>query len=244
MKIVLFADNIMGQNIAKYLADQFPQDLSLVVTIEENDIFDLAQDNGVPTCVFDSEQNILARLPNDIDLGILAWWPKILRKPLIEVPHQGFINTHPSLLPYGRGKYPNFWALVEESPFGVTLHRVDAGVDTGEIVAQQKITYDWEDSGESLYMTAQDAMLDLFRNTYPALRTGRIQSKPQNNDEGPSHHSSEIEVASHIDLEGVYRARDILNLLRARTFEGHPGCWFEDNDEKYEISIRIRKVEK
>lgn len=244
MKIVLFADAIMGMNITRYLADQFPQDLSLVVTIKENKISDLAQDIGIPTCVFDSEQSIVPRLPDDLDLGILAWWPKILKKPLIETPHQGFINTHPSLLPYGRGKHPNFWALVEESPFGVTLHRVDAGVDTGEIVAQQEITSEWGDDGESLYMKAQDAMLDLFRNTYPALRTGMIQAIPQNNDEGSSHHSSEIEVASHIDLEGMYKARDILNLLRARTFEGHPGCWFEDNNERYEISIEIRKVKK
>ncbi|NOR68046.1 MAG: formyl transferase [Woeseiaceae bacterium] len=244
MKIVLFADDIMGMNIARYIADQFPQDLSLIVTIEENNIFDLAQDIGIPTCVFNSEESILARLPNDFDLGILAWWPKILKKPLIEIPRQGFFNTHPSLLPYGRGKHPNFWALVEESPFGVTLHRVDVGVDTGEIVAQQEISFDWEDNGESLYMKAQDAMLNLFRNTYPALRTGMIQSILQNNDEGSSHRSSEIEVASHIDLEGMYRARDILNLLRARTFEGHPGCWFEDDNERYEISIEIRKVEK
>jgi len=244
MKLVLFADGVVGMQIAEYLAGQYPQDLALVVTTTENDIFDFAQGQGVSACVYDTQENILARLSGDFDLGVLAWWPKILRVPLLEIPRQGFINTHPSLLPFNRGKHYNFWALVEEAPFGVTLHRVDAGVDTGEIVAQQEIAYDWEDNGESLYMKARDAMFELFRSTYPALRTGTIQSSPQSNDEGSSHHSSEMGVASCIDLERSYRARDLLNLLRARTFEGHPGCWFEDGGERFEISISMRKIEK
>lgn len=243
MKLVLFADGVVGMHIAKYLVEQYPQDLSLVVTMTENDIFNLVQDVGKSACVFDSEQSVSERLSDDFDLGVLAWWPKILRKPMLEIPSRGFINTHPSLLPYNRGKHYNFWALVEGSPFGVTIHRVDPGVDTGEIVAQQEITYDWEDNGESLYMKARDAMLDLFRKTYPALRTGTIRSTPQNIDEGSSHHSSEMEGESQIDLESQYRARDLLNLLRARTFAGHPGCWFEDNGERFEISIRMRKIE-
>jgi methionyl-tRNA formyltransferase len=243
MKLVLFADGVVGMQIAEYLAEQYPQDLSLVVTVAENEIFDFAQAIGVSACVFNSQENLSARFSGEFDLGILAWWPKILRVPLLELPRQGFINTHPSFLPFNRGKHYNFWALVEEAPFGVTLHRVDAGVDTGEIVAQQEIPYDWEDNGESLYIKARDAMLELFRKTYPALRTGPIQSRPQSADEGSAHHSSEMEVASCIDLERSYRARDLLNLLRARTFDGHPGCWFEDEGERYEISIRVRKTE-
>lgn len=244
MKLVLFADGVVGMRITEYLAEHYLQDLSLVVTTAENGIFDFVGNHGVSACVFDSEQSVIAGLLDEPDLGVLAWWPKILKKPLIEIPRQGFINTHPSLLPFNRGKHYNFWALVESAPFGVTIHRVDTGVDTGEIVAQREIAYDWEDNGESLYMKAQNAMLDLFRSTYPGLRTGTIQSIPQSDEEGSSHHSSEMEIASHIDLERSYRARDLLNLLRARTFEGFPGCWFEDGGEQYEISISMRRVRK
>ncbi len=86
-------------------------------------------------------------------------------------------------------------------------------------------------------------MLDLFQGTYPGLRAGTIQSSPQSDKEGSSHHSSEMEIASRIDLDRSYRARDLLNILRARTFEGYPGCWFEDGGERYEISIRIRRID-
>ena len=244
MRVALFADGFVGVQIAKYLSEHFPEDLILVVTIARNEIFDFAQSSGIPACVFDDEVQMSARLSEDCELGVLAWWPKLLKAPLLEVPRYGFINTHPSMLPYNRGKHYNFWALVEQAPFGVTLHRVDPGVDTGEIVAQQEIAYNWEDTGGSLFFKAREAMLDLFKKTYPTLRTGEIQSTPQPRDDGSSHHSSELEMASHIDLDRSYRARDLLNLLRARTFEGHPGCWFEDAGEQYEISIKMKRIKK
>lgn len=242
MKVVLFADQDVGFGIAEYLIDRHRGDLVLILTTEENRISDLAGNAGVATLVFRSEQSVISALPAEVDLGILAWWPRILKRPLIELPRRGFINTHPSLLPLHRGKHPNFWALVDEAPYGVTLHRVDPGIDTGEIVAQREIPYGWEDDGQSLYLKAQDAMLELFRDTYPILRSVEIESRPQDDDRGTSHHSSEIDAASEIDLERRYRARDLLNLLRARTFEGHPGCWFEDNGERFEISVKVRKI--
>lgn len=244
MKLVLFADNSVGQRIFDFLIKNYPEDLSLVVTIAKNKIYQKALQSVVPVCVFDTQYNVISKFPEDVDLGVLAWWPKIIKSPLLEVPKLGFINTHPSLLPYNRGKHYNFWALVEQTPFGVTLHRVDSGVDTGEIIAQREIHYGWTDDGKSLYMKAQTEMVLMFCDIYPTLREGYIHSTPQEKGVGSFHHSSELEKASHIDLEQMYQGRDILNLLRARTFEGHPGCWFEDNGNRYEISIKIRKIKK
>lgn len=244
MKLVLFADGAVGLNIVRYLVDSFPQDIALVVTTQKNEIYSELKEKDIPVLVFESVEDVMSSLSAGVDLGILAWWPKILKSPLLELPRFGFINTHPSLLPYNRGKHYNFWALVEQAPFGVTLHRVDSGVDTGDIVAQKKIDYDWRDTGESLYFKAQVAMLGLFCETYPVLRKGDFDSSPQNKEIGSFHISSEIDKASNIDLDRMYRGRDLLNLLRARTFVGYPGCWFEEDGKKYEISIVIRTVDK
>jgi methionyl-tRNA formyltransferase len=242
MKLVLMADGNVGLGIFQYLLDCYPEDICMVVTTEENATYHAAGANGIPVAVFESSEKLVADLPDGVDLGLLAWWPKIVKSPLLELPKYGFVNTHPSLLPYNRGKHYNFWALVEQSPFGVTLHRVDAGVDTGDIISQQAIAYDWCDNGGSLYIKAQEAMLSLFRQTYPMLRTGRFESKPQNLAVGSFHRACEIENASHIDLDCSYRARDLIDLLRARTFEGYPGCWFEEAGNRYEISINVRKI--
>lgn len=242
MKLLLLADGNVGKLITNFLIENYPHDLALVVTTKKNEIYSAAEKNKIPVCLFDSEEDIINRLVTDIDLGLLAWWPKILKNPLLKVPQKGFINTHPSLLPHNRGKHYNFWALVEQAPFGVTLHFADEGVDTGDIVAQAKVDYDWRDTGETLYNKAQAAMFDLFCNTYPILRVGSFQSSPQNLKLGSYHRASELDTASKIDLESSYSARALINLLRARTFNGHPGCWFEEGGTRYEITIGIKKV--
>ena len=242
MKIVLFADNVVGVEITLFLLENYPEDLSLIITTEKNIISELAQKHNVSTHVYDSLDSVISKFPEEIDLGVLAWWPNILKESLIEKPRYGFVNTHPSLLPYNRGKHYNFWALVEEAPFGVTLHRVEPSVDAGAIVAQREILYDWLDNGESLYRKAQKTMIELFCTVYPALRDSNIPSVPQDMAKGSFHLSSELELASKLHLDEEYVARNLLNLLRARTFDGHPGCWFEDLGVRYEISISIKKV--
>ena len=147
-------------------------------------------------------------------------------------------------MPHNRGKNYNFWVLVEQAPFGVTLHFVDKGIDSGDIIAQTRIPYGWEDNGETLYVKAKSAIISLFKEKYPSIRTLNFPRSKQNLDCGSFHTSGEMEVASHIDLERQYPAHDLLNLLRGRTFTGHPACWFRDGDEEYEVRIEINKKEK
>ena len=239
MRIVLFADGFVGNEIASFLIDNYPEDLSLVVCLTKNSIFRYAKEKDIPVCHYDEEKKILNEL--NCDLGVLAWWPKIIKEPLLSLPKLGFINTHPSLLPYNRGKHYNFWALVEEAPFGVTLHFVDSGIDTGDIIFQMPIDYDWHDTGETLYKKAQLEMVRLFVDNYYLIRVGNYKRRSQDIKSGSYHHSSELDNICEIKLNEKYQARKILNLLRARTFKGHPGCFFVENGIKYEISLKIKK---
>ncbi len=245
MKLLLLADHEVGLEIAQFVIEHYPQDLALLVTTAENNIFHESRARKIPVYVFDTSERLVSHLASTkIDLGVLAWWPKIIKTQLLEIPRLGFINTHPSLLPFNRGKHYNFWAIVEEAPFGVSLHCVDGGIDSGDIVAQQRIVYDWCDNGGSLYGRAQEAMVNLFRATYPKLREGQFPRFPQDINRGSFHRASELEQTSRLNLDSSYCGREMLNLLRARTFPGHPGCWFEENGEKYEVRIEIRRTEK
>lgn len=241
MRLVLMADGRVGHEIAKFLVLNHREDLSLIVTTELNETLRLAQQSGIPHRVYGSDEELLCRLDTDLDLGVLAWWPHLLTPQLLDIPRLGFVNTHPSLLPHNRGKHYSFWALVEQAPFGVTLHRVDSGIDTGDILAQATIGYGWCDTGETLYAKAQEAMVDLFEAHYSMLRAGKLHDLPQKVGEGSFHQASEIEDASRLDLNGSYRCKDLLNLLRARTFRGRQGCWFEDSGRRYEVTISIKE---
>ena len=240
MKLVLFAHQIVGLEVFNYLVEAFPQDLVGVVTVEENQIYQEAKLKKIPVKIFDKNNQNFKK--NEFELGLLAWWPYIIKEPLLSMPKHGFINFHPSLLPFNRGKHYNFWALVEQSPFGVSLHKIDKGVDTGEIVAQKSIDYDWEDNGETLYYKAQKEIVNLFKSSYPLIRQSQLVTTPQNLSEGSFHLSSEMDLVSKIDIDKSYTAQQLLNLLRARTFQGHPACWFEDIDgQKYEVKIQIKR---
>lgn len=243
MKVLLMCDGQVGNVIAQWLMEHYPEDLGAVVTVNESAVHMAARNKGIHSVVFESEAQILATLAPlpRFDLGLLAWWPKIISPAVMALAERGFVNTHPSLLPYNRGKHYNFWALVEEAPFGVTLHYVDENVDSGDVVAQQPIPYDWEDTGETLYLKAGQVMIDLFKSSYPTLRQGALPRIPQDPNRGSLHYAKEIDVASKIDLDRTYTARELLNLLRARTFPGYPACRFEENGAMYEISVNIKR---
>lgn len=244
MKILLMADGAVGTRIAEWLIQHYPQDIGIVVSIASNAITEMAETAGIPSHVFTTQTALVSHLEGvnqDFDYGILAWWPRIIKNPLLRLPRKGFINTHPSLLPHNRGKHYNFWALVERAPFGVSLHFVEEGIDCGDVIAQLPIPCSWEDNGATLYAKASQATFELFRETYPGIRTDSIRRVPQDVSKGSFHLAREIDSASQIDLERQYGARDLLNLLRARTFPGYPACWFTESGEVYEVRIDIKR---
>jgi methionyl-tRNA formyltransferase len=248
MRNIIFADGPVGLEICRWLLANYRDDITCIVTLSENTIFAEAQSAGTRALTYRSESELLATLASDVDAidwGFLVWWPHIIGEQLIVLPHQGFVNTHPSLLPYNRGKHYNFWALVEQAPFGVSLHMVEEDIDCGDVLAQKLIDYDWEDTGETMYYKALQAMPELFAATYPLIRERRHKLTPQDLTKGSFHFAKELEPASRIDLDAQYVARDFFNLLRARTFSGRTGCSFvEQSGEEYEVYIRIRRKRK
>jgi methionyl-tRNA formyltransferase len=178
-----------------------------------------------------------------LDLGVLAWWPHIIPTRLIRTARLGFLNFHPSLLPHNRGKDPNFWALIEEAPFGVTLHFIDERIDAGPIAFQREIPVTWQDTGGSLYERATDAIIDLFSESLERIVAEDLPRMVQDESAASFHRRDELDAASRIDLDAMYTARQLLNLVRARTFPGHPAAWFVDGDSRYEVRVEIRRVD-
>jgi methionyl-tRNA formyltransferase len=247
MKSLVFADSGVGESLVNWLLEHHREDLACIVTTSDNSIAAAAREGGVPNLVYKTEREFIAAwkvLGSEADYGFLLWWPNIVRADTLAIPRFGFVNTHPSFLPHNRGKHYNFWAIVEEAPFGVSLHYVEEGIDCGAIVAQQRIDYSWEDTGGTLYEKAQDAICNLFRSTYPNLRQGRFKGAPQDLSKGSFHWGKELEEASLIDLVKTYTAKELLNLLRARTFKGKPACRFREGDEEFEVRVTISKVNK
>jgi methionyl-tRNA formyltransferase len=244
-RVSIFADQDVGLEAVRFVINNKRSVLQSVVVIEENEISSLARSAGCDVIFYhDISDTNVADLFTGIELIVLAWWPKIIRKNLIDLPGVRIVNFHPSLLPYNRGKNYNFWTIVEETPFGVTIHEVNEGIDSGDILFQKTIEKNWEDTGESLYNKAKASMLELFTESFGQLVEGHYVKQSQDFSKGSIHFAKELDPVSQIFLDKTYTGKELLNLLRARTFAGKPGCFFYDQNEKFEIAITINKITK
>ena len=98
------------------------------------------------------------------------------------------INLHISYLPYNRGAYPNFWSFYDGTPKGVTIHHLDEGVDTGDILFQKEITFSKdEDDLAKTYNRLLKEVQELFIEKWEDILEGNFISQPQSKETGSSH---------------------------------------------------------
>ena len=111
------------------------------------------------------------------------------------------INLHISYLPWNRGADPNFWSLVEDTPKGVTIHYLDRGIDTGDIIVQKQVTFSENDTLRTSYDRLQDEIQALFREHWPTIRSGGCNRTPQDG-RGSYHRPKDKESLSHLMFDG------------------------------------------
>jgi methionyl-tRNA formyltransferase len=109
-----------------------------------------------------------------------CYYRSMLKQPLLDLPRLGALNLHGSLLPRYRGRCPLNWVLVfGETETGITLHYMEAKADRGDVVAQRHIAITPEDTAVTLLARMTAAAGELFRETYPRLRSGQAPRLPQ-----------------------------------------------------------------
>jgi folate-dependent phosphoribosylglycinamide formyltransferase PurN len=119
---------------------------------------------GIPTVVVPSlasPQGVEAVAAMKPDLAIFAGGG-ILRKPLLQVPHLGTLNAHMGLLPYYRGMNVVEWAALSGDPVGCTVHLIDSGIDTGDILCVRPVGTDGVRSVAELRQCVNRAQLALL----------------------------------------------------------------------------------
>jgi len=114
------------------------------------------------------------------DAIIVVGYGRIIPQWMIDLPRLGNINLHASLLPKYRGAAPIQWAIAQgESVTGVTTMRIDAGLDTGDILLQKEIPVNPRDTAETLAPTLATTGADLMIETLRGLQAGSIRPLPQ-----------------------------------------------------------------
>jgi methionyl-tRNA formyltransferase len=131
------------------------------------------------------------------------------------------LNLHASLLPKYRGAAPIQWAIASgESVTGVTTMRIDAGLDTGDLLMQREISIDWKDTAETLGPKLAAMGAGLMVETLRGLEDGKVHPTPQD----PAHATlAPILTKEDGRIDFARTAGDLFNRLRG--FQPWPGAF-------------------
>lgn len=248
MRVLFFGNNRLGWRVASWLKAQGTEIVGTVVHPPERRRFaeEIVRSTGVdPSAVFDGSRLGQPEVVSSLrglkpDLGVSVSFGYLLAREVLETLPAGCINLHTGFLPYNRGAYPNVWSIVERTPAGVAVHFVDEGVDTGDIIARREVAVEPVDTGASLFEKLEEAALQLFQETWALVLAGRATRTPQDLSEGSSHRVADVARIDEIDLDRTYRAGDLIDVLRARSFPPYSGAFFRAAGRRVFLSLELR----
>ncbi|MBF6204451.1 methionyl-tRNA formyltransferase [Streptomyces gardneri] len=224
MRIVSFGFQTWGRKTLQALIDS-EHEVVLAVThpaseqsykaIFSDSVEELAREHGIPVHLTERADAETIDLVKRVepDVIVVNSWYTWMPAELYNLPPHGTLNLHDSLLPKFTGFSPVLWALISgASETGLTVHRMDEGLDTGDILVQRSIPIGPTDTGTELVMRGMELIPGALGEALAALDSGTAVWRPQNKAERTYFHKRS-ERDSRIDW--TWQAEDLERFVRA-----------------------------
>ncbi len=164
----------------------------------------------------------------DLDAAVVAAYGQIIPEALLQIPRYGFLNIHPSLLPKYRGAAPVNWALINgESETGVSIMQLDAGMDTGPVFVQERISIGPSETAAALSERLRDRGVALLLGALERLETARPEPQKGEPSYAPLLKKEDGRVRWSDPAHKVY--------ARHRGVQPWPGSWFEHRGKRVKV---------
>tara|TARA_Y100001954_G_C15799269_1_gene599222 strand:+ start:942 stop:1739 length:798 start_codon:yes stop_codon:yes gene_type:complete len=197
-------------NVLKSMLHKIKKNIHSLGLIDDPTILGFAEKNKIPTYRISSPNNKefikeLISIKPDI---IINQSQNIIKKDLLKIPSIGVLNRHNALLPKNRGRLTPFWVLFnKEKETGVSIHFVEEGLDSGDIIVQKKFKVEKNDNFRSIvkknYELASIAMIEALN-----LLENNISGFIENNDDEATYNSTPT-----LNDAWTYRKRKILEFF-------------------------------
>lgn len=156
-----------------------------------------------------------------LDLGVVVAYGHILRPQVLALPQHGMINVHASLLPAWRGAAPIQWSIAHgDLATGVTIMRMEAGLDSGPVILARKTPIGPTDTGGALTERLAILGAEALREAILQFRAGTVRETPQDHSQATLAPKIGREVAR---VDWTKPAAAVVDLIRA--FDPIPGAW-------------------
>jgi methionyl-tRNA formyltransferase len=243
MKILVFANKIVGVNCLCFLLENFSSD-EYSIFIPENagcDLKKMLESKGISYYIInESNLDIIRNLEDRHFDWLLNLWGSYIFKSDIIAKAKKSLNVHPSYLPYGRGMDPIVWSLKERFVAGVTLHSITEKVDAGPIWVQSNVKYDTTTRGEDLYKKCLEEAELLFCDNWERIRSSN--SEPFAQYELPGQRTrkrKEFFESGLVNLDADSKLRDFIFHCLAYDFSYPYKLKVQLNNKSYFISLNL-----
>lgn len=203
-----------------------------------------AEDRGIPVTVWspDAVSTLVRHAASPSAPWLLSvFFGHILPSTVLDAYDGRAANVHPSFLPWGRGKHPNVWSILEGTPAGASLHVMTEEVDRGPILAQRTVDSHLGDTGASLYSKLERACADLVIEAWPGI-ADLLPGAPQP-DGGSYHEAAEFATLAEYDLSASHEAAALFHRLRALTFPPYDALRVRLGSEVVEARVVLTLIE-
>ncbi len=191
MRIVFFSyRGTIGARCLRWLLDQPEAEVAAVVTWPdyvhpeiEIAVKDVLYDTHLPLYQprdVNDDRFVDTMRALEPDLFVSMYFGKLFKAPLLAVPKAGCVNIHNSILPKYRGQAPSIWAVANgDRETGQTMHYLDEGMDTGDVIASKAIPIEPDDTGYTIGVKLEDLGVQLFQEAFPSVLDGSADRIPQ-----------------------------------------------------------------
>lgn len=181
MRIGYFGDGKWAHEALKRLAEDETIELGFVTVrhdLQDQVLIRMAKERGIPVedCPNVNTDEFLRRIGKyEVDLFVSMSFNQIFKRETANYPRLGTINCHAGKLPFYRGRNILNWALInDEKEFGITVHYIDEGIDTGDIIAQKSYPITDEDDYSTLLKRAYTGCADVLHEAVKLVQNGTV----------------------------------------------------------------------
>ena len=246
MKYIFAGDRDISVEILQFMIEQGYNPSALLITEKSkaSHANELIKISGLtPEYIFEGKsftemENIskLKEIEAEYIFGI--HFPYIIPQEVLAIPATGFLNLHPAYLPFNKGWHTPSWAILDNTPYGATLHYMSNELDCGDIIHQKELQIQPDDTANSLYQRVKNLEVEVFKEAFPTLLKNPKRIKQT--DKGTIHYKKELAALQELSLNESMKVSELLNRIRALTTNKiSEASYFTHEGKKYYIQVTV-----